>query len=65
MKKLYKYFEYAYLFIAALFTYEAITSWSTDRSHAYLCFAFVAVAIFMFFFKRNFRRKMEERNKDQ
>ncbi|MGA9325335.1 MAG: hypothetical protein WBV47_04745 [Salegentibacter sp.] len=63
MSKYYKFFEYAYLFIAAFFIFEAIRSWNTERSRAYLFAFFVVIAIFMFFFKRRFRRKIEERNK--
>jgi uncharacterized membrane protein len=63
LSKAYRFFEYAYLVIAVFFAYEAINNWSTQRNRAYLFAFFVAVSIFMFFFKRNFRKKMEERNK--
>lgn len=63
--KLYRFFEYAYLIIAAFFAYEAINTWNEDRTRAYLFIFFVAVAIFMFFFKRNFRKRIEEKNKKQ
>ncbi|MFD1094168.1 hypothetical protein [Salegentibacter chungangensis] len=63
MSKYFKYFEYAYLFIAAFFIFEAVRIWDTERNRAYLFLFFVLISIFMFFFKRRFRRKMEERNK--
>ncbi|MGY5848124.1 hypothetical protein ACW6QP_12000 [Salegentibacter sp. HM20] len=63
MSKYFKYFEYAYLFIAAFFAFEAVRIWSTERNRAYLFIFFVLVSVFMFFFKRRFRRKFEERNK--
>ncbi|MDN3724841.1 hypothetical protein QRD02_10635 [Aequorivita sp. SDUM287046] len=63
LNKVYRFFEYAYLIIAAFFAYEAFINWSTQRNRAYLFIFFVVVAIFMFFFKRNFRKKMESRNK--
>ncbi|UJH89834.1 hypothetical protein LZ575_12555 [Antarcticibacterium sp. 1MA-6-2] len=63
MMKFFKYFEYAYLFIAALSLFEAIRIWNTERNRAYIFAFFVVVAIFMFFFKRRFRRKIEERNR--
>ncbi len=63
MMKFFKYFEYAYLVIAAFFLFETVRIWNTERGRAYLFLIFVVVAIFMFFFKRRFRRKIEERNK--
>ncbi|HBC05244.1 MAG TPA: hypothetical protein PKH16_13705 [Aequorivita sp.] len=63
LNKVYRFFEYAYLIIAAFFTYEAINNWESQPYRAYLFLFFVVLAIFMFFFKRNFRKKMEERNK--
>lgn len=63
LSKVYRFFEYAYLIIAVFFAYEAINNWGPERNRAYLFIFFVIVAIFMFFFKRNFRKKMEERNK--
>lgn len=63
MTKYFKYFEYAYLCFAAFFTYEAITIWNTERNRAYIFLFFVCIAVFMFFFKRRFRRRFEERNK--
>ncbi len=60
--KFFKYFEYAYLFIAAFFLFEAVRIWNTERSRAYLFIFFVAIAIFMFFFKRRFRQKLENDN---
>lgn len=63
MMKFFKYFEYAYLFIAALSLFETIRLWNTERNRAYIFAFFVVVAIFMFFFKRHFRRKLEERNR--
>ncbi len=60
--KFFKYFEYAYLFIAAFFLFETVRIWNTERSRAYLFIFFVVIAIFMFFFKRRFRRKLENDN---
>ncbi|MGM0933496.1 MAG: hypothetical protein ACQEWD_08640 [Bacteroidota bacterium] len=63
MSKYYKFFEYAYLVIGAFFLFESIRIWDTERGRAYLFIFFVVISIFMFFFKRRFRRKFEERNK--
>ncbi|MFK5982006.1 MAG: hypothetical protein QM499_03745 [Flavobacteriaceae bacterium] len=55
-------FEYLYIVMAAMSVYVVITSWTIDRNRAYLFIVFSIVAILMFFFKRNFRKKIEERN---
>ena len=57
--KLYILFEYLYLIMAGLSVYVTLTSWNEDRNRAYLFLFFTLVAIFMFFLKRNFRKKIE------
>ena len=61
--KLLQFFQYAYIFFAILFVYDAISKWSTERNRAYISLFLAAVAIFMFFFRKRFRKKFEERNK--
>jgi tryptophan-rich sensory protein len=51
--------------MAVFSLYLVWENWGDNRNRAYLFAFFAVVAIFMFFFKRNFRRKMEERNKNQ
>ena len=60
--KIFQLFEYLYLAMAAFSTYLVITNWSADRNKAYLFVLFTIVAIFMFFFKRSFRKKMKQRS---
>lgn len=62
---IYRLFEYAYILMAALSLYVVIINWEEDRYRSYLFAFFGIVAIFMYFFKRNFRKKMEERNKEE
>ncbi len=61
--KFFRFFEYAYLIMAVFFAYETVNNWNEAPNRAYLFLFFVVVSIFMFFFKRNFRKKMDERNK--
>lgn len=61
--KLQKFFQYAYLVFAILFIYEAIVNWNSDRNRAYMMLVVAALAVFMFFFRMRFAKKMEERNK--
>lgn len=63
LNKLSVFIEYVYLLAAVFFTFEAVNHWSSDPNKAYLFIFFVAIAIFMFFFRRKFRKKMEDRNK--
>ncbi|QED38200.1 hypothetical protein FK178_10940 [Antarcticibacterium arcticum] len=63
MTRFYKYFEYAYLVMAAFFLFETIRIWNEERNRAYLFIFFVIVAVFMYFFKRRFRKNLENRNR--
>jgi uncharacterized membrane protein YuzA (DUF378 family) len=63
MSKFFKYFEYAYLIFAAMFIITGLIELSKNANQAYMLFGMAAVAVFMFFFKRRFRRRFEERNK--
>lgn len=61
--KFFKYFEYAYAVFAILFFIEAYRTWGQEGNRAYLFLALGGLAVFMFFFKRRFRKRLEERNK--
>jgi len=63
MKRAYKFFEYAYLVVAAFFLFETVRIWNEERSRAYLFAFFVVVAVGMYFFKRRFRKNLEDRNR--
>ena len=58
-----KIFEFIYPIIAVLAAYEAYSVWNTDRSRAYLFAFFFALSVGMFFFRRHFRKKFEQRKK--
>ncbi len=60
--KYYKYFQFAYLAFAILFIYEAIGVWSSDRTRSYTLLFLAAIAVFVFFFKRRFAKKIQDRN---
>ncbi len=63
MSKFFKYFEYAYIVFALLFIGTGIYELEVNPNRAYLMFGMAAVAILMFFFKRHFRRKFENRER--
>ncbi|MFP4845156.1 hypothetical protein [Winogradskyella sp. PE311] len=61
--KILQFFQYAYIIFAALFLWDAITNWSVDRNRSYMSLLFVALAIFMFFFRKRFAKKFQDRDK--
>ncbi|MCF6297948.1 MAG: hypothetical protein L3J08_08205 [Flavobacteriaceae bacterium] len=63
MKKFYIFIEYAYLLLAIFLLVEAFRSWSLNPQKSYLYLAFSAAAVFMYFFKKKFRKKIENHDK--
>ena len=63
--KIYRFFEFAYVAMALFSAYLVITNLATNKERAYIFVFFGVVAIFMFFFKRKFRKNIEKRNQDQ
>ena len=63
MSKYYKFIEIAYLLVAIFFIVETFLNWSENREKAYIYLAFSAVAVFMYLFKKKFRKKFEDSNK--
>ncbi|NQW36863.1 MAG: LPXTG cell wall anchor domain-containing protein [Flavobacteriales bacterium] len=59
-----KIFEIAYLVFSIVFVVEAYLRWHTEPTKAYLFVGFSVLALFMFFFRRRFRKKSESYNKD-
>ncbi|MGJ8736266.1 hypothetical protein D9V96_010025 [Zobellia laminariae] len=64
MTRILKYTEYLYVAVAFFSLYRIFTDWNTDRQSAYLFIFFAAVSIGMFFFRRNYRKKFEQRKQD-
>lgn len=62
--KLLEFFQYIYLFFAVFFIYQAITTWG-EGNQPYISLALAALSIFMFFFRRKFRKKFDDRNNNQ
>ena len=61
--KILQFLKYAYLVFAILFLYDAINKWNNDRNGAYISLLFVALAVFMFFFRKKFRKRFKDRGK--
>lgn len=65
MIKILRYTEYLYAIVAGFSLYRVLTDWNTDRSMAYIFIFFTIVSTGMFFFRRNYRKKFEQRQKDK
>ncbi len=63
MVKYYKFFEYAYLLIAVVLIIETFLNWKTNPQKAYIFLAFAALAVFMYFFRKKYRKKIENSEK--
>ena len=57
-----KIFQYAYLAFAILFLYDVVTTYMKTGVVNYAYLLLVALAIFMFFFRRKFAKKYNNKN---
>lgn len=63
MAKYFKFFEIAYLVIAVVFIVETVLRWDSEPEKAYIFLAFGLLAIFMYFFRKKYRKKFENHEK--
>lgn len=64
MINLLRYTEYLYLIVAFFSIYRIFTDWNVDRNMSYLFIFFAVVSIGMYFFRRTYRKKFEQRSRD-
>ena len=65
MAKYFKFFELAYLVIAIVFIVETVLRWDSEPEKAYIFLAFALLAIFMYFFRKKYRKKFENHEKKE
>ncbi len=58
-----KYIHYVYILFAIMFVYDGFERLQKSEPHPWLSFIIAAGAVFMFFFRRKFSRKFEDRYK--
>lgn len=58
-----KYTQYVYLVFGAYFIYDGVTKLNDPEGAFWLSFIIAGLAIFMFFFRRKFAKKFDDRNK--
>lgn len=63
MNNIWKFLQYGYLIIALILLVEAIIEWKDDQNEAIFMLGLSIFISLIFFFKRNFRKKIEKRNK--
>ena len=63
MGKYFKFFEFAYLLIAIVFVVETFLTWESDPNKAYIFLAFAVMAVFMYFFRKKYRKKFENQER--
>lgn len=61
MRGISKIFEFGYLIIAIVFLVETVLRWNEDRTSAYMMLFFSVLAVFMYFFRKRFRKKMDNK----
>lgn len=60
-----KYTQYAYLVAGIILLIDGVLKLNAADKNAYLIMAMGVVAIGLFFFRRKFAKKFEDRNKNQ
>lgn len=65
MIKILRYTEYLYAVVAVFSLYRIFTDWGSDRDSAYIFIFFAVVSTGMFLFRRNYRKKFEQGQKDK
>ncbi|MEX0316013.1 MAG: hypothetical protein AB3N18_17675 [Allomuricauda sp.] len=64
MIKILRYTEYLYLAVAVISIYKIIELWSVDPKETYIFIFFAIVSIAMFLFRRKYRKRFEQRKKE-
>ncbi|NKI26072.1 hypothetical protein HCG49_05815 [Arenibacter sp. 6A1] len=64
MIKVLRYTEYLYLAVAVVSLFTIWEEWNVDRDRAYLFVFFAVISIGMFIFKKSYRKKFENRQKN-
>ncbi len=57
-----KYTQYVYLVAAVFFIFKAVEIWNEDNDQHFLFLGIAVLSIGMFFFRRKFAKKFEDRS---
>jgi hypothetical protein len=59
--KIFKFFQYAYLLFAIIFLYDVISKYLDSGDIDYMSLLLAGAAVFMFFFRKRFNKKFENK----
>ena len=59
--KIFKFFQYAYLLFAIIFLYDVVSKYFELGTIEYTSLLLAAAAVFMFFFRKRFNKKFENK----
>jgi len=59
--KIFKFFQYAYLLFAIIFLYDVISKYMESGIVEYMSLLLAGAAVFMFFFRKKFNKKFENK----
>jgi hypothetical protein len=63
--KIFKFFQYAYLLFAIIFLYDVISKYLDSGDIDYMSLLLAAAAVFMFFFRKRFNKKFENKEENK
>ncbi len=63
--KYFKFTQYIYLAFALFFVYDGITKYQSEDGNYKVSFFIAIIAFFMFFFRKRFQKKFEQRDNNQ
>lgn len=61
MNKLWKFLQYGYLIVAFIILLDLLINWEENKERMYIYIGVSLLLIFLFFFKRWFRLKIQKR----
>lgn len=62
MNKLWKFLQYGYLIVAFIILLDLLINWEENKERMYIYIGVSLLLIFLFFFKRWFRLKIQKRS---
>jgi hypothetical protein len=65
MAKYFKIFEIGYLILAIILIVESVLMWNSEPNKAYIFLALSVLAIFMYFFRKKYRKRFEEHERKE
>jgi hypothetical protein len=60
-----KYTQYVYLLAAVFFLYQGFEEWNNATGHHWLFLIIAVVCLFMFYFRRKFAKKFDNRDNNK